>query len=108
MGKIQKQHLERAAYIYVRQSSLSQVEQNLESQRRQYGLAERAKDLGWREVRVVDKDLGRSGSGHVERRGFETLLADVCQGRVTGSRSSGLLTARRLVLATWLSWAVIG
>jgi excisionase family DNA binding protein len=84
MSKIQKQHLDRAAYIYVRQSSLSQVEQNLESQRRQYGLAERAKDLGWREVRVVDEDLGRSGSGHVERRGFETLLADVCQGRVGG------------------------
>jgi DNA invertase Pin-like site-specific DNA recombinase len=84
MSKIQKQHLDRAAYIYVRQSSLSQVEQNLESQRRQYGLAERAKDLGWHEVRVVDEDLGRSGSGHVERRGFETLLADVCQGRVGG------------------------
>ena len=84
MGKIQKQHLDRAAYIYVRQSSLSQVEQNLESQRRQYALVERAKDLGWREVRVVDEDLGRSGSGHVERKGFERLLADVCQGQVGG------------------------
>jgi DNA invertase Pin-like site-specific DNA recombinase len=84
MSKIQKDHLNRAAYIYVRQSSLSQVEQNLESQRRQYALVERAKDLGWHDIRVVDEDLGRSGSGKVERRGFEALLADVCQGQVGG------------------------
>jgi excisionase family DNA binding protein len=84
MDKIQKQHLGRGAYIYVRQSSLSQVEQNLESQRRQYALVERAKDLGWHEVHVIDEDLGRSGSGQVERKGFETLLADVCQGQVGG------------------------
>jgi len=84
MGKIKKQHLDRAAYIYVRQSSLSQVEKNLESQRRQYALVDRARDLGWHDIRVVDEDLGRSGSGHVERQGFETLLADVCQGQVGG------------------------
>jgi len=48
MSKIQKDHLNRAAYVYVRQSSLAQVEQNLESQRRQYALAERAKTLGGR------------------------------------------------------------
>ena len=81
MSKIQKDHLDRAAYIYVRQSSLVQVEQNLESQRRQYGLVERAKELGWRDIRVIDEDLGRSGSGCVERRGFEMLLSEVCQGR---------------------------
>ncbi len=57
MGKIKKQHLERAAAIYVRQSSLSQVEQNLESQRRQYALVDRARDLGWHDIRVVDEDL---------------------------------------------------
>jgi len=84
MSKIQKEHLSRAAYIYVRQSSLAQVEQNLESQRRQYALVERAKELGWRDVRIIDEDLGRSGSGRSERRGFETLLADVCQGQVGG------------------------
>ncbi len=83
-GKIQKVHLERAAYIYVRQSSLSQVEHNLESQRRQYALVERARELGWQDIRVVDEDQGRSGSGHVERAGFEALLADVCQGKVGG------------------------
>jgi excisionase family DNA binding protein len=84
MSKIQKDHLNRAAYIYVRQSSLSQVEQNLESGRRQYALVQRAKDLGWHDVRVIDEDLGRSGSGRVERQGFEMLLADVCQGQVGG------------------------
>ena len=81
MSKIQKDHLDRAAFVYVRQSSPAQVEQNLESQRRQYGLVERAKELGWRDVRVIDEDLGRSGSGRVERRGFETLLSEVCQGK---------------------------
>ena len=56
MSKIQKNHLDRAAFVYVRQSSPAQVEQNLESQRRQYGLVERAKELGWRDVRVIDED----------------------------------------------------
>jgi DNA invertase Pin-like site-specific DNA recombinase len=81
MSKIQKGHLDRAAYVYVRQSTPGQVEHNRESQRRQYGLVERAKELGWRDVRVIDEDLGRSGSGRVERRGFETLLSEVCQGK---------------------------
>ncbi len=83
-SKIQKEHLDRAACVYVRQSSLCQVEQNLESQRRQYALAERARELGWRDIRIIDEDLGRSGSGQVERQGFEALLADVCQGQVGG------------------------
>jgi excisionase family DNA binding protein len=82
MSKLKKTHLERAAYIYVRQSSQFQVEHNLESQRRQYALVERAQELGWKDIRVVDQDLGRSGGGHVEREGFEALLADVCQGQV--------------------------
>jgi DNA invertase Pin-like site-specific DNA recombinase len=84
MSKITKHHLERAAIIYVRQSSVSQVEHNQESQRRQYALADRAKDLGWRDIRVIDDDLGRSGGGQVERQGFEKLLSDVCQGQVGG------------------------
>ena len=84
MSKIQKGHIERSAFIYVRQSSLHQVEHNLESQRRQYALVERAQELGWQDVRVVDEDMGRSGSGHVEREGFEALLAEVCQGQVGG------------------------
>ncbi len=84
MSKITKHHLDRAAIIYVRQSSVSQVEHNQESQRRQYALADRAKDLGWRDIRVIDDDLGRSGGGQVERQGFEKLLSDVCQGQVGG------------------------
>ena len=82
MSKIQPSHLERAAYIYVRQSTMSQVRHNLESQRCQYGLAERAQQLGWEHVHVIDEDLGRSGGGCVQRYGFEALVADVCQGQV--------------------------
>ena len=47
-------------------------------------MVERAQELGWQEIRVVDEDMGRSGSGHVEREGFEALLAAVCQGQVGG------------------------
>ena len=82
MTKINQSHLERAAYIYIRQSKPEQVQHNVESQRRQYGLTERARQLGFRDVQVIDDDLGRSGSGHVDRHGFEALLAAVCQGQV--------------------------
>jgi DNA invertase Pin-like site-specific DNA recombinase len=82
MSKIQKTHLERDAYVYIRQSTMTQVHHNLESQRRQYALVERAQQLGWDNVRVIDEDLGRSGSGHVRRSGFENLVSDVCQGQV--------------------------
>lgn len=76
--KITTGHLERAAYVYIRQSSLTQVQENLESQRLQYDLAERARDLGWQQVEVIDEDLGRSGSGRVARPGFERLVSAVC------------------------------
>jgi excisionase family DNA binding protein len=82
MSKIHKEHLEKAAYIYVRQSTMTQVQQNVQSQRCQYGLEEHARQLGFRDVRVIDDDLGCSGSGHVTRAGFEKLLAAVCQGQV--------------------------
>ncbi|MCY4382782.1 MAG: recombinase family protein [Nitrospinae bacterium] len=75
-------HLARAACVYVRQSSLGQVRNNLESQRLQYGLKARAKELGWREVMTIDEDLGRSGGGGVERPGFQKLLSAVCENRV--------------------------
>lgn len=80
--KIRPEHLQRAAYVYVRQSSPYQVRHHLESQQRQYGLAERARQLGFAEVVVIDEDLGRSGSGLQERPGFGRLLAAVCQGGV--------------------------
>jgi excisionase family DNA binding protein len=81
MTKIKPEHLVRDAVVYVRQSTAFQVAQNLESQRRQYGLAERARQLGWSDVEVIDDDLGRSGAG-ARRPGFEKLLAAICEGRV--------------------------
>jgi DNA invertase Pin-like site-specific DNA recombinase len=81
MTKVASDHLARAAYVYVRQSTADQLLHNHESRRRQYGLAERARSLGWREVVVIDDDLGRSGSG-VSRPGFERLLAAICDGRI--------------------------
>lgn len=80
--KIQRRHLERAAIIYVRQSSMEQVRHNLESQRRQYALAELARQQGFANVIVIDEDQGRSGSGSVERTGFLRLLDLVFQGQV--------------------------
>ena len=78
--KIQSTPRERAACVYVRQSTMTQVRNNVASQRRQYALADRAKALGFREVRVIDDDLGRSGSGAQERPGFARLVAAVCAG----------------------------
>lgn len=79
--KITPEHLAREAFVYVRQSTADQLAKNPESRRRQYGLAERARALGWVDVTVIDDDLGRSGSG-VSRPGFERLLAAICDGRV--------------------------
>ncbi len=79
--KITPDHLERGAFIYVRQSTADQLTNNPESRLRQYGLADRARDLGWTDLTVIDEDLGRSGSG-VRRPGFERLLAAICEGRV--------------------------
>jgi DNA invertase Pin-like site-specific DNA recombinase len=80
--KIQASHTDREAYGYIRQSSMSQVRNDLEGQRRQYDLRERAEDLGFERVIVIDEDLGRSGTGSVERPGFGRLLTAVCSGRV--------------------------
>ncbi len=82
--KITPTHLGRAAYVYVRQSTVTQVHEHRESQRRQYALTEHARACGWRQVEVVDEDLGRSGSGRVARPGFERLVAAVCDEQVGG------------------------
>lgn len=84
IDKIKDEHLERAAYVYIRQSTFQQVRQNVESKRRQYGLKDRARSLGFKNVMVVDDDLGVSGSGNRERPGFNRLLAAVCNGEVGG------------------------
>jgi DNA invertase Pin-like site-specific DNA recombinase len=81
MSKINIDHLSRTAYVYIRQSTMAQVQHNHESQRRQYGLRERARLLGWQDVTIVDDDLGRSGSG-VARPGFNRLLTAVGRGEV--------------------------
>ena len=80
MTKIMPEHLARGAFVYVRQSTADQLLHNHESRHRQYGLADRARQLGWQEIIVIDDDLGRSGSG-VSRPGFERLLAAICEGR---------------------------
>ena len=83
-GKVKLSHTRRAAFVYIRQSSASQVEYNRESTARQYALVERACELGWakEQVIVVDEDLGLSGSGSVERSGFARMTAEVALGHV--------------------------
>src|SRR3954452_9189276 len=71
--KIKPHHLERKAILYVRQSSAYQVQNNLESQKLQYGMRDRLCSLGWRDIEVVDEDLGRTASGTVTRVGFERM-----------------------------------
>ncbi len=78
--KITADHLGRGAVIYVRQLTMGQVAENTESQRRQYALAESAHGMGFASVTVIDDDLGRSGSGLVERPGFQKLVTSVCTG----------------------------
>src|ERR1700739_3792865 len=74
--------LQRKAVVYVRQSTQAQVQMNLESQRRQYDLVGEARRLGFRDIEVIDDDLGRSASGTVARPGFEKLVAWLCAGEV--------------------------
>jgi DNA invertase Pin-like site-specific DNA recombinase len=83
-GKVERAHLRRAAYVYVRQSTMAQVERNTESLERQYELVDRAVALGWvtGEVVVVDRDLGVSAKSTDGREGFERLVADVGLGKV--------------------------
>ena len=83
-GKITEQHLRRRAVVYVRQSTMTQVERNHESRARQYALRQRAIDLGWpaAAVSVVDEDLGRSGASTEGRIGFKELAAEVGLGHV--------------------------
>ena len=81
MTKITPEHLSRTAFVYVRQSTMDQVQNNHESRRRQYALADHARKLGWNDVEVIDDDLGRSGCG-IARPGFQKLLSAICEGRV--------------------------
>src|SRR5580700_745254 len=77
-------HLNKPAYIYVRQSTLAQVRHNQESTERQYALRDKALALGWTPptIRTLDGDLGMSGSQMAGREDFKTLVADVSMGQV--------------------------
>jgi DNA invertase Pin-like site-specific DNA recombinase len=82
--KVTDAHRRRRTVVYVRQSTLAQVERNLESKARQYALKERAAELGWPapQVAVVDEDLGQSGASQDGRFGFKELVAEVGLGEV--------------------------
>ena len=84
MASITPAHRERMAYVYVRQSTLWQVNEHQESTERQYRLQERALDLGWppTAVAVIDEDQGRSGSSSITRTGFRRLVTEVSLGQV--------------------------
>jgi DNA invertase Pin-like site-specific DNA recombinase len=82
--KVKPTHTQRAAFVYIRQSSPSQVEYNRESTARQYALLDKACQLGWakEQVIVIDEDLGLSGSGSSKRSGFARMTAEVALGHV--------------------------
>ncbi len=82
--KITPQHLQKKAYVYVRQSTLGQVLHHQESTSRQYALKDKALSLGWneKEIRTLDGDLGMSGAQSHGCQDFKTLLADVSLGEV--------------------------
>jgi DNA invertase Pin-like site-specific DNA recombinase len=84
LSKIRPSHLRREAWVYVRQSTMTQVRENTESLNRQYELVERACGFGWRpdQVHVVDDDLGCSGAEATTRVGFQALVAAVGLGEV--------------------------
>lgn len=83
-GKIRASHLERAAYVYVRQSTAAQVHGNVESKKRQYALADRAVALGWtaESVEIIDEDQAKSGANAEGRDGFARLAHGVAHGKV--------------------------
>lgn len=77
--KITTERLKRRAIVYIRQSSLTQVLENLESKQRQYNLANKPKEYGFSQIEVIDEDLGRPGAGTVKRPGFSRMLMLVCE-----------------------------
>jgi DNA invertase Pin-like site-specific DNA recombinase len=82
--KVKPEHLHRGAFVYVRQSTATQVEHNRESTHRQYALVEHAQSLGWatEQITVIDDDLGLSGATTCGRSGFARMTAEVALGHV--------------------------
>src|SRR6516164_10186560 len=83
-SKIADQHLARQACIYIRQSTMGQVRFHQESTERQYNLKSKAESLGWKDdqIRILDRDLGQSGSAATNREDFKALVGEVAMGRV--------------------------
>lgn len=83
-SKVTDEHLSKLAYVYVRQSSLTQVMHHAESTDLQYGLVNRATQLGWpkERIQVIDEDLGKSAASAEDRSGFQALMAEIGLGRV--------------------------
>ena len=81
-SKVAREHLERDAFLYVRQSTPRQVVENTESTKRQYALRDRAVALGWplERIHVIDNDQGHSGSQAQGRAGFQQLVSEVVMG----------------------------
>jgi DNA invertase Pin-like site-specific DNA recombinase len=84
LSKIEQSHRKRSAYIYIRQSTMGQVRNHQESTERQYALKDKASNLGWipEKIRIMDRDLGKSGSQSTDREDFKTLVTDISMGRV--------------------------
>src|SRR5579864_4885791 len=82
--KISENHRSKPAYIYIRQSTMAQVRHHQESTERQYALRQKALELGWNEttIRILDRDLGVSGTQMAGREDFKTLVADVSMRQV--------------------------
>lgn len=101
-SKISAVHLNRAAVVYIRQSTATQVEHNRESTARQYALAERAVDLGWtrHQVSVIDQDLGHSGASAAQRSG--STSHSVTSGLFWGSKSR----ASRAIMPTGTAYSI--
>ena len=89
---IKTQHLEKTAFVYIRQSTLTQVRRNVESGRRQRGMVDRVKELGWpaTQIEVLDGDTGRSGNTLHGRNDYQVMLNGIL------SDNAGLIAAREL------------
>ncbi len=109
--KVTTAHLERDAFVYVRQSSLRQVFENTESTKRQYALRDRAVALGWpmERIHVIDSDLGLSGASAQARDGFQHLMSELANGHAgfntrASNSTNRLYSARiRLSFCSWVS-----
>jgi len=105
--KVNRIHLKRTAYLYIRQSTLRQVFENTESTKRQYGLRQKAIALGWPEDRIVviDSDLGQSGASAADREGFQRLVTEVSGEREScwASKSHALRGTIRTGTGCWRS-----